>query len=241
VVDGATTNVLTYNVANDAGTTVNPYLTVTRNGANIASIASNSGAGSWAHTGAYSATGTITSGVGAAGGILLTSGSVAEVQSVGSGADVNLGLRAKGAGTITLYSPTDVVSLTIIGKPVVKVSAADSKTAQAANVNSPTFYAVPTSGLYRVSAYVVLTQAATTSSTLPGVSVSYTEAITGAVVQDIVFGTGGTTNTVGLHQGGSAVIQAQQGSHIGYITTGYASSGATPMQYAVGIKVEPLQ
>lgn len=117
--------------------------------------------------------------------------------------------------------------------------AADGKTAQAANINTPSLYAVPTSGMYRVSAFLVVSQAATTSSVLPGCSVSYTEATTGVVVQDIIT-LSANTNTLGLHVGGSAIICAQQGSNIGYVTSNYASAGATPMQYAVRIKVEFL-
>lgn len=119
------------------------------------------------------------------------------------------------------------------------VVAGDGKNAQSANINSPTLYAVPTSGIYRVSAYVVQTRAATTSSTLPSCSVSYTEATTGVGLQDIVTLTA-NTNTVGLHVGGSVIISAQLGSNIGYITSNYASSGATSMQYSIHMKIEFL-
>lgn len=119
------------------------------------------------------------------------------------------------------------------------IVASQALSAQAANVNVPAFYAVPISGMYRVSAYVVQTQAATTSSTLPGCSVNYTEQITSQAVQDIIT-LSASTNLVGLHVGGSVVIQAASGSNIGYITSSYASSGATPMQYAVQIKIEYL-
>jgi hypothetical protein len=117
--------------------------------------------------------------------------------------------------------------------------ASDSKNAQTADINSPTFYAVPVTGIYRVSAFLVLTQAATTSSVLPSCSISYTEAVTGTAVQDKVTQTA-NTNLVGLHNGGSVVISAQQGSNIGYITSNYASSGATSMQYSIQIKIEFL-
>jgi len=139
------------------------------------------------------------------------------------------------------YAPANALSLAT--KAYVDahtgVVAADGKSAQTANVNAPTLYSVPVSGMYRVSAFVVVSQAATTSSTMPSVSVNYTEATTGAAVQDMITQTA-TTNQVGLHSGGSVVISAQQGSNIGYITSNYASSGATPMQYSVHIKVEFL-
>jgi hypothetical protein len=59
-------------------------------------------------------------------------------------------------------------------------------------------------------------------------------------VQDNNITAQGTTNLVGLHSGGTAIISAQQGSNIGYTTSGYASVGATPMQFSVHIKVEFL-
>lgn len=128
---------------------------------------------------------------------------------------------------------------TVNGNSFAPIVAADGKVAQAADVNVPALYPVPTSGLYRVSAYVVQSQAATTSSTLPSCRVQYTEATTGVAVGDAITATG-NLNQVGQHVGGSVVIAAQQGSDIGYITTGYVSSGATPMQYAVHLKIEFL-
>jgi hypothetical protein len=146
---------------------------------------------------------------------------------------------AAGAG----YVPANALSLATkayVDSHAPGVVAADGKTAQTANVNVPALYAVPVSGMYRVSAFVALSQAATTSSTMPSVGVNYTEAITGVVVQDNNVTAQGTTNLLGLHSGGTAVILAQQGSNIGYVTSGYASSGATSMHYGVQIKVEFL-
>lgn len=122
---------------------------------------------------------------------------------------------------------------------VSSVVASDGRNAQSANINSPTFYAVPTSGMYRASAFVVQSQAATTSSTLPSCSVSYTEVTTGVAVQDMITQTA-NTNLVGLHVGGSVIMNALQGSNIGYITSDYASSGGTSMQYSIHIKIEFL-
>lgn len=122
---------------------------------------------------------------------------------------------------------------------VAAIVGGSSRTAQATNVSVANFYTVAVGGLYRVSAYVVLSQAATTSSTMPSASISYTEAVTGANVQDMITTTA-TNNTVGLHSGGSVVIQAQQGSNLSFITSNYASVGATPMQYSVHLTVERI-
>lgn len=121
------------------------------------------------------------------------------------------------------------------------VVAANGQAGQTANVNQPSVYAVPRSGMYRVSCFVVITTAATTSSTMPGCSATYTEATTGSAVSDIILTTGGTGNTVGLHNGGQTTIMAQASSNLGYVTNGYASTGATPMAYRVDFKIEALQ
>jgi len=138
--------------------------------------------------------------------------------------------------------PNELVNKALLDSSVagvVKQVGADAKSAQTANVNAPAVYAVPASGTYRVSAYVVVTQAATTSCVVPSVTVNYTEATTGIVVGDILFNTS-TTNQVGSHITGSVVIQAQQNSDIGYVTSNYASVGATPMQYQVRVVIERL-
>lgn len=209
----------------------------------ITGMESSSGSGQWLHSGAFQANGTITANTFNGNGIVQSGSALSGVPSISTmGGDTNVSLliTTKGAGGITLDRNTNVVgAFTVNGKSVAPIVASDGRAAQSANINAPTLYAVPTSGLYRVSTYIVVTQAATTSSTMPSVSVNYTEATSGAAVQDMVTNTA-TLNLLGAHIGGTAVISAQQGSNIGYITAGYASSGATPMQYAVHIKIEFL-
>ena len=126
-------------------------------------------------------------------------------------------------------------------------------TAQAANIAATALYTVPvgSGGMYRFSAYAVITQAATTSSVLPQVGVEWTDSDTGV---DTGTGNGAfataldSTNIVGRHgQGwgasgnlGTVVINVQAGSVIKYLTSGYSSTGATPLQYAVHVKLEYL-
>lgn len=121
-----------------------------------------------------------------------------------------------------------------------------------ANVGSSLLYSVPANagGLYRVHAYVVNTQAATTSSTLPAVEIaSFTDNDTSVAHATSTFtGTGIATNAVGDSSAantapanpGTIVINAKGGTNINILTTGYASTGATPMQYALHIKLEYL-
>lgn len=122
-------------------------------------------------------------------------------------------------------------------------------TAQGANIAKTTLYAVPAGqgGLYRISAYAVVTQAATTSSTLPGIFIFFTDVDTGTVqggANGYALTGSPSTNTVGTNstsQGqlnGIIEINAQAGSNIQWQTLNYASSGATPMQFAIHLKVE---
>ena len=87
-------------------------------------------------------------------------------------------------------------------------------------------------GLYRVSWYLRITQAATVSSSIQ-VTLGWTDGAinctrSGAAV------TGNTTNTT---QSGSELIRIDGVTPINYSTT-YASVGATPMQYRLDLVVE---
>jgi hypothetical protein len=133
------------------------------------------------------------------------------------------------------------ISLVANGIPVL-VAKADA-TAQAANIAATTLYAVPASGagMYRVSCYVALTQPATTSSTIPACYAGFTDPDTNAVSTPWISSTS-TGNTIGNTSVGqnTSAINAKASTNIQYGTTGYASSGATTMQYAIHVKLEYL-
>lgn len=89
-------------------------------------------------------------------------------------------------------------------------------------------------GLYRVSYYARITQAATTSSSLT-VTLAWTDdtltpSYSGAAI------TGNTTTTV---QSGSILIDVDGAKAINY-STAYASVGATSMQYKLSVVVEKV-
>jgi len=161
------------------------------------------------------------------------------------GNTINLG-NASGAFTAAPVSIvlTDAVGNTLnVGPGVV---AKYDATAQAANIGATTLYAVPANGggMYRIIANVVLTQAATTSSTLPNCACVYTDNDSG-VSENIAFIPTSTANVVGTvvlgtNVSGMLVVNAKANTNIQIGTNSYASSGATPMQYAVHIKLEYL-
>lgn len=88
-------------------------------------------------------------------------------------------------------------------------------------------------GSYRVSYYAQITQAATINSSL---TVTLTWTYNG--VLQTFSGTAITGNTTTTNQSGSLTILAA-GSPVNYSTT-YASAGATPMQYALGVTFEQI-
>ena len=120
-----------------------------------------------------------------------------------------------------------------------------------ANVGSTLLYAVPSTGagLYRVTALVVETTAASVSSTLANVQIVYTDNQTsGTITIDAtpVLGVAGvgqtgalTANTVGTTSTGVIAVNAKASTNINYQTVNYASSTAG-MTYALHIKLEAL-
>lgn len=146
-------------------------------------------------------------------------------------------------------SVVGVPSSSSVNPNAVAVVARADATAQGANIGATTLYAVPASGAgtYRASCYVVITQAATTSATMPSCFVAWTDkdtnASTGNDASKLYANNTVGTNTAALGDpgwSGTLVIQAKASTNIQFQTASYASVGATPMQYAVHVKVEYL-
>lgn len=113
---------------------------------------------------------------------------------------------------------------------------------QAANIGATTVYAVPANGagMYRMSAYAVVTQAATTSSTLPNVQALWTDSDSSTPLLASQVTSTNTANAPGAFGNGDIILYAKASTNIQFQTANYASSGATPMNYAVHIKLEYL-
>jgi len=164
------------------------------------------------------------------------------------------------AGVSTLTIPTGVNGNVVVapsgGVGIVAVVTFNSLSTLAANVASSLLYPVPTGkdGFYRASAYAVVTQQATTSSTLPNVQIaSYTDADTNVIsaLLNMTANSGGSpaNPAVGFNSSnaaaatgllGTVVFAAKGNTNINYSTANYASVGATPMQYKIRIKLEYL-
>jgi hypothetical protein len=132
------------------------------------------------------------------------------------------------AGNVSAYMTTPA-----------SILAAQDLTLQTANISATTLFPTPPIGMYRVSVYIVQTQAATTSGTLPSVVVVFTDGDT-SVTETLTVTTTSTANTVGTQAQGRASFYAKSTADITFSTTGYASVGATPLAYAVHIRLESL-
>ena len=119
-------------------------------------------------------------------------------------------------------------------------------TAQQSDIGLTALYAVPTGspGMYRVSCYTVITRAASTSSTLPQCGVVWTDLDTSVnagfyITSSSAANSVGTPGTAAGYYG-VTTINAAASTNIVYLTNGYASSGATAMQFAIHLKLEYL-
>lgn len=163
-------------------------------------------------------------------------------------------LATTGTAPLVVASTTKVSNLTVerlanvvnyngqatAGIGVSPIFGAADRLAQGANIGATALF-TPSSGgfLYKISASAMVTQAATTSSTLPSVVISWTDADNNTA-QSFTLCPTNSGNTLTTFQSASMLINAKNAVAINYSTTGYATSGATSMQYALHIRCEAL-
>jgi hypothetical protein len=116
-------------------------------------------------------------------------------------------------------------------------------TAQSANVTSQGLYFVRAtqSGPFLVSVYELETQAATASSTLPTVVVQWLDADSGVLQTANLVPTSASGNSTTTMYQGSVFVNPEPGEGIIFATSGYASSGATPMKYSLHMRLQSVQ
>jgi hypothetical protein len=140
-------------------------------------------------------------------------------------------------GVITKYN-----GLATAAMGVPPILASYNTLGQSANIGATTIYAVPAdgAGMYRVFAYAVVTQAATTSSTLPNLGILWTDSDTSVALSSSNVTPTNAANALGAFGNGDIVINAKGGTTIQFQTSNYASAGATSMQYVVRLRLEFL-
>lgn len=144
---------------------------------------------------------------------------------------VNGHWQQDGSGNTSVNVPAAAVELT--------ANSVDA-TAQAANIAATNLVASAANAMYRVSITIIVSQVATTSSTLPSVNILWTDRNNGTVQTVTLTAASPSANTLTTQAQGSVILSAQSTTPIQYSTTAYASVGGTPMQYALHIRIEQL-
>jgi hypothetical protein len=93
-------------------------------------------------------------------------------------------------------------------------------------------------GMWRISFSQQITTAATSSSTFPSLTLSYTDA--GGVARAVALVSASTTNTTAVLTSGTTEIFTNGSTAVTITSASYASSGATAMHYALAITAERL-
>lgn len=145
-----------------------------------------------------------------------------------------------GGNTCTSYRVGNGASAYSYSQGLVSYVARQTFTAQAANIGYANLVNNPaTNAFYRVCFEESISQAATSSSTLPYATLIYTSAADGNQKYLGIGNFGGQTyNTTSTVSASCATVYVAASSSFGISTSSYASSGATPMQYAVSVTVE---
>lgn len=140
------------------------------------------------------------------------------------------------AGTPTVVSGLTTAGL---GQPIL-ITTTGLLSAQAANIAVTNLLASAPVGFYRVCAFEAVTQAASSSSTMPAVTIKFNNGVAQTVTL-LATDSGNTTTTL---KQGCMVLQASAATAISYdagTTSGaYASSGGTPMQFQLRVTLETL-
>lgn len=141
----------------------------------------------------------------------------------------NVKFQTDGSGNVSAYI-TSAVELT---------GNAFDATAQTANIGTTTLITSPTTGRYRISAYIIVTTVDGASSTLPKITLSWNDADNGQPQTFDITPTN-SGNTLNTFQFGDAFLSIGSSANVNFATSGYASGTPATMQYAIHITVEAL-
>ena len=111
-------------------------------------------------------------------------------------------------------------------------------TAQTANISATPLIASP-SGLYRLSAYIIVTTVDGASSTLPSVVIAWDDKDNGQP-QTFTLTPTNTGNLLTTLEQADMIVSAGSTANLHFSTTGYASGTPATMTYAVHIRCEQL-
>ncbi|MDN7913668.1 hypothetical protein [Burkholderia cepacia] len=104
------------------------------------------------------------------------------------------------------------------------------------DVSNQLLYTPTQNGFFCAAGIEAVTTAASTSSTLPSIWFLWTDPDSGAVhTYSSTTNSGNTVNT--FNQTGQVCFYAKAGAGINFQTSGYASSGGTPMQFSLRVRL----
>lgn len=155
--------------------------------------------------------------------------------------NLNQTTPAAPAGTVNGAFQVDVSGNVSVNLPLSAVELSASAvdlTAQTADIVTATLLATTASTRYRISGYLIVTTPGSLSSTLPKLTIGWTD-VDNSVAQTIDLTATNSGNLTTTYTLGDAVISALTGSNITYATSGYASNAAG-MAYAIHILIEQL-
>lgn len=143
-----------------------------------------------------------------------------------------IGLDAFAQGILTLPWQVWLRGVTDALNAAPQVQTSVTGTPTGASIGTTTLLAdTGSAGVFRVSWFLRITRAATTSSSV-AVTVGFTDGVALTISGTAV--TGNTTTTI---QQQSVIVRCDAASALTYSTT-YSSAGATSMQYALSVVVE---
>ena len=164
----------------------------------------------------------------------ITSGQLALARG-GTGSDLS---NTGGPGQIVLQS-TLGGNLTVGSVPLPIIASINAVNQQANIVNttilvgSPPITPITIAALYALSFAVYITTAATTSSTLPSLTITWTNRTNNAVQTATFSAAVPNSNSFTTMYTGQAIMSVASATNIQYSTAGYASVGGTVMQYEI--------
>lgn len=108
-----------------------------------------------------------------------------------------------------------------------------------ADVASATLLAVTATGRYSITGYIVVTTADGVASTLPKITISWTDA-DNATLQSFDLTPTSAGNTLTTLKQADMVVSALTGNDITYATSGYVSVTPATMTYALHLTIQKL-
>jgi hypothetical protein len=132
------------------------------------------------------------------------------------------------SGNVSAYVSTGPTTLT----PV-------DLTAQTANIGATTLLAATASARYLISGYIIVTTVDGVSSTMPKITITWTDPDNSAAQSFDLTATSAGNTTATIKQG-VMVVSAKTATNIQYATSGYVSNTPATMQYALHLTIQKL-